>query len=160
MRPSRMWLVAEIYGALIAIAFAWVGSGFWPFQNAYLFNALDRADLDNIWTISIGVPALFLLVASSREFIAHRWPSPNPMSRWNLVTLDESARYRGWAAFGLMFSWIYMFYAIAKISNRPSAVMPLALLGAIFMGLSWLENRRVQRDCKKQTGAYPAAGSR
>lgn len=157
MKPSRAMISGEISWAWVALAFAWSGSGLWPFAESYLHMVLDKRDLDEIWCAAIGIPSTLLMVASTREWIAHRWPSLDPLKRWTIQQLDNSARLRGRMCLALLFSWVYVTYILLRTSSRPSAITPVAIGGALFMLWFWIENRRVQRDIRKQTAGFPSA---
>lgn len=159
MKPSRAMITGELSWAWIALGFAWSGSGLWPFGDSYLHMMLDKRDLDTLWVLAIGVPAALLMFASAREFIAYRWPPENPMRRWTIIQLEWSAKLRGRLCFALAFSWAYVFYVLVNTSTRPSAILPVAVGGFLFMMLFWIENRRVQRDIRKQTSSFPAVGA-
>lgn len=156
MKPSRSMITGELSWAWIAFAFAWSGSGFWPFGDSYLYRVLGRQDLDELWSIAVGVPALLLMFFSLREYAAHRWPPADPYKRWSIVQLDQSARIRGRMCLALLFSWAYVVYVLTNTQARPSALILIALGGVLFMGWFWTENRRVQRDIRKQTTSFRA----
>lgn len=150
MKPSRAMIPAEVSWAYIALVFAWSGSGLWPFESSYLHKVLARDDGDTLWTVVIGLPAILLMIASLREYIAHRWPKWGRRN-WSMIDMDISARIRGRLCFALAFSWAYVVYAVLMHVAGGLTVLSLALGGFAFMLFSWVENRRVQRDIKKQT---------
>lgn len=157
MKPSRAFITGEISWAYVALAFAWSGIGWWPFENAYLAYVLDRREWSWIWCVAMGVPGAALMIASLREHIAFRWPDPNPMRRWSMIQIDKSARLRGRLCLTLAFSWLYAFYVLTVVTKRPGAFLLIAVGGCAFMLAAWVENRRVQRDIRKQTSSFPAA---
>lgn len=160
MKPSRMMITGEISWAWVALAFAWSGSGIWPFDESYLNRILGRQEIDDLWAALVGVPALVLLYFSIREWVVHRWQSPDPRKRWTMIQLDRSTRMRGRMCLALLFSWAYVIYVLVNTQAKPSALILVALGGAFFQGWFWLENRRVQRDIRKQTVSFPAAPAR
>jgi MFS family permease len=165
-------LTGEIFGALVALSFAWSGMGGWPLLPSYLHRALDRTGETELWSIVIGIPALVLLVVSMREYWAIARPPADPAKRWSLIQIDRSVRIRGRMCLVMAASWAYMFKVMLELSVlrdtanhvfegvRANAIMPIALFGCLCMFWSWLENRRVQRDVRKATGHFPAYPAR
>ena len=155
MKPSRAMIPAEISWAYIALAFAWSGAGFWPFSDSYLNRILEKHEWEWLWLVYMGIPALALMIVSGREHFAHKRGRCN-----TLIDMDASARLRGRLSLALCFSWIYAEYVLVVVQKRPSALLLIAAGGAFFMFYAWVENRRVQRDVRKQTGTYAAPAAR
>src|SRR4051812_35326034 len=150
MKPSRGMITGELSWAWVALACAWNGSGLWPFEGSYLYTILARRNMDELWCIAVGVPALALMFVSGREWIVHCFT--DTFERWNVFQLEQSVRMRAWLCLALAFSWIYVVYVMALVQSRPGQITPVAGGGAIFMLAFWLENRRVQRAVKKTSG--------
>lgn len=144
-------IFAEISWAYLAMCFAWAGAGFWPFEHAYLNRVLVRHEWEWLWLVFMGIPAVALMVASLREHYAHKH------RRMTIVDMDRSARLRGRLCLALAFSWTYAEYVFIVVQSRPSALMLVAAGGVFFMSFAWIENRRVQRDVRKQTGSFAVA---
>lgn len=148
-------ITGELSWAWIALSFAWSGSGVWPFADSYLHAALDKRDLDWVWSVFVGAPAALLLIFSAREWLSHCSQRVGLARQWTIFQLERSAMVRGRLCLALVFSWLYVFYVISTSpSSRPSAITPVAAGGAFFMLMFWLENRRVQRDIRKHTASF------
>jgi hypothetical protein len=172
MKPSHRMLTGEIFGALVALSFAWSGMGGWPLEPSYLNRALERTGETVLWAVAIGIPALVLLVVSMREYWAIAHPPADTAKRWSIVEIDRSVRIRAWMCLAMSVSWAYMFKVMLELSVlretangvfegvRANAIMPIALFGCLCMFWSWLENRRVQRDVRKATAVFPAYPAR
>jgi hypothetical protein len=162
MKPSRAMITGEISWAFVALCFAWSGSGLWPMQSTYLHDLLDQRAQDVWWTLFIGVPSLGLFVVSLREYVGSydRRRAPRARAqRWPLEKLERSAHIRGWLCATLAFSWTYIAYMLLKLSARPSAILPVAVGGAVFAIWFLIENRRVQRECRKRADVHSAAAA-
>ena len=165
MKPSRHMLTGEISWAMIAICYAWSGMGGWPLAPSYLYRMLERQGEQWIWTLVIGIPALVLLVVSSREWFANL-----RRTQWDMFRIERSSRLRGRLCLVMLVSWLYMFMVMLRSAfdsmfpngaqaldaPRANAMLPLALFGVICMFWFWWENKRVQRDVRKATGVFPA----
>jgi hypothetical protein len=139
----------EISWAFVALTLAWAGAGLPPLHDSYLHSVLDRRNWDEIWSIVVGIPAAAMMFYSMREYVAHRWPSKDQEKQWTIEEFYHSAKMRGALAFALCFSFIYATYVMLAVSKRVSAVTPIVMGGAIFTFLSFVENRRVQREIKR-----------
>ena len=155
MKPSRAMIMAEISWAYVALCFAWAGAGIWPFDDAYLNRVLERHDWEVLFAVFMGVPAVALMIAAAKEHFLHKRGLCNTM-----IAMDASARLRGRLALILAFSWLYAEYVLVVVQRRPSALMLIAAGGFFFMTYAWVENRRVQRDVRKQTGTFAASSLR
>lgn len=145
-------ITGEMSWAWIALSFAWAGSGIWPFDGSHLHQVLDRRGLDEIWALFVGLPAAALLYFSSREWVAHCAARNGFAAAWSVIENARSAKWRARLCMTLTFSWMYVFYALVSAhNNKPSALIPVALGGVVFMLMFWLENRRVQRDIRKSS---------
>jgi len=147
-------ITGEISWAIVAIALAWSGAGIWPLHESYLHSVLDRRNYDSVWLAVIGAPAVLLIYFSIREYLAHSSPHPEPGKRWFNEDYRRSALIRGRLCFALTFSWIYIVYMMTRFEGRPSAITPIAIGGAVMCLWFWVENRRVQRECRKQNNDF------
>ena len=146
---------AEISWAYIAFCFAWAGGGFWPFDDAYLNRVLERKGWEFLWLFSMGIPALSLMIVSARELYLYRKGRCN-----SLLAIDLFAKWRSRLSVVLLFSWLYAVFTLHAVQKHPSALKMVAYGGVCFMFWAWLENKRVRRDVRKQTGTFAAPAAR
>lgn len=164
MKPSRAMITGEISWAFVALCFAWSGSGLWPLETSYLYFMLHQQGLAYWWALIIGAPSCALFCVSLLEYVSTHDRRRDPLrlheSRWPPTRLERSARLRGRLCAALLLSWVYMAYFMVKLSARPSAILPVAIGGAVFALWFLIENRRVQRECKRRShpGSAAAAG--
>lgn len=165
MKPSRLMLTGEISWAIVGASFAWSGLGGWPLEQSYLNRALERHDGSILWALAIGVPSLLLLAASCWEWAMRLRAERDPRHRLSIVDVERLARIRGRLCFWMALAWLYIFKVTLELSTNGHAVeevvraterIPIALAGALMTFWFWTEGRRVQRDCRNETGVYPA----
>lgn len=152
LKPSRQMITGEISWAFIALAYAWSGSGGWPFEPGPLHRLVERSNSPVLWMIMMGLPGALLALLAMKEWLSNRCSVPYE-ERWGLLKLEKSAIWRGRACLALLFSWFYMIKVIldGRSAEGANTSMAIAVGGVVFMGWFYVENRRVRRDVRNQT---------
>jgi hypothetical protein len=138
-RPSRGMISGELSWAFVALAFAWAGSGLWPFEGGYLARTLTAKDLDEAWPwLTLG-PSLWLVAASGWELVGNR------RRDWPAQKVVHAVGCRFWANTGLLFCWVYILYALTRLGFA-GVLSFVAAGGCAFAAWFIVENRRVLRE--------------
>lgn len=138
-RPSRAMLSGELSWAFIALAFALIGSGLWPYGEGYLYRVIERGGFAASWPWMTIPPSVWLLGTALHELLGNR------RRDWPTEKVVRSVMCRGWANAWLLFCWLYVIYALARI-GLVSLIITVAVGGAAFSLWFIWENRRVQRE--------------
>lgn len=140
----------EMLAASISFLAALVGGLGIPLGEGTLHSALAHGGEHLVWLVLLGAPSVALFILAARE-----WKMPQ--LKRNAAAVDNSCRWRSRAAGVQALSWIYGLKLLAA-ANGASWFGVLSAVMVVFLGWSYIENRRVRREIKHQTTAFMATG--
>jgi hypothetical protein len=157
MKPSRAMIPGEMSWAFIALLY--VASALWP--DSVLHDRLSAMGIVSLalWSCLLGIPALWLMTVSAREWVAHCQACKGFAPRWSIFETDHSAMLRGRLCLALLLGWAYMLYVIASGEVFRGAIISTGTSagGCLFMLWFYKENRRVRREIRNGTAVAAAA---
>jgi hypothetical protein len=157
MKPSRAMIPGEISWAFIALLY--VASALWP--DSVLHDRLVSMGMVSLmlWTTLLGVPSIWLMFVSSREWVAHCQACKGNAQRWTIFETDRSAMLRGRLCLALLLGWAYMLHVILSGDVFKGAIISTGISGGgcVFMLWFYKENRRVRREIRNGTAVTSAA---
>lgn len=150
MRPSRAMIPMELLAASISILVGLVGMTGWPPGIGTLYAALHSYGERYLWFVLLASPAVAMLGFGWLEWFSKEL-------RMSPERVDRNARRRARASLLQLVSWIYGLKLLAD-ANGAGWIGLLAVIMVVFLGWSYVENRRVQREIRNATTRYLAPG--
>ena len=151
MKPSRGMIPMELLIACLSLSFALVGGLGWPPPEGPLYGLLVEKGQSVVWLVLLGTPAAVLAGLGAAEWRRGR--------HWDVVRLDRSCCHRSWLVGIQGLCWLYGLYLpLAAPWTNLRGIALISVVMMFFCAWSYVENRRVRREIRRETTSFLAPG--